>query len=145
MIDDILQQAAAEARASAEPGWIDISASIQQRLRTVTRRTRPLRAATDSGALIYVTDHVLISQLRREIAALPGCELDRVRLVGDEDTCTGAVVDVVVTTYGEDLQALAEQVRSLVYEVFTELLGPVEPPFGGDGVDVTITDLTLRP
>ncbi len=141
MIDDILEQAAAEARASTEPGWIDISASIQQRLKSVTRRTRPLRATTDTGALIYVADHVLISQLRRRIAALPGCELDRVRLIGGDDTCTGAVVDVVVTTYGQDLQLLADQVRSLVYEVFTDLLGP---GFGDDGVDVTITDLTLR-
>jgi hypothetical protein len=144
MIDDILQQAAAEARASSEPGWIDISASIQQRLKSVTRRTRPLRAATDTGALIYVADHVLISQLRRRIAALPGCELDRVRLIGDDDTCTGAVVDVVVTTYGQDLVLLADQVRSLVYEVFIDLLGPAVPPFGGDGVDVTITDLTPK-
>lgn len=141
MIDDILQQAARDARDTTEPGWVDISAAIQQRLRSVTRRTHPIRAVTDTDTLIHVTDHVLIAQLRRQITLLPGCELERVQLVGDDDTCTGALIDIV-TFYGHDLQALAAQVRAITYQVFTDLLGPGTPPFGTDGVDITITDLT---
>ncbi|QNE18286.1 hypothetical protein F1D05_10775 [Kribbella qitaiheensis] len=141
MIDDILHQAATAARDTTEPGWIDISASIQQRLRSVTRRSHPIRAITDTGATMFVTDHVLTTQLRRQIAQLPGCELEQVQLVGDGDTCTGAVIDIV-TLYGHDLHALATQIRTITYQVFTDLLGPGDPPFGTDGVDVTITDLT---
>lgn len=140
MIDDILHQAATAARDTTEPGWIDISASIQQRLRSVTHRSHPLRAITDTGAIMFVTDRVLTTQLRRHVA--PGCELERVQLVGDGDTCTGAVIDIVITLYGQDLHVLATQIRTISYQVFTDLLGPGEPPFGTDGVDINITDLT---
>jgi hypothetical protein len=144
MTEDILDLAAHSARAQSEPGWIDISAAIQQRLRSVTRRSRPIRAAADNGAPLFITDHVLNSRLRAAIADLRHCELDRVRLIGDHDTCTGAVVEVVVADsgYGQDLTELAGQIRTTTYRVLTELLGPTEPPFGADGVDITITDLT---
>lgn len=82
-----------------------------------------------------------MSQLRVALAALPGCELARVSFVGEEDRVSGAVVEVVAT-YGEDLTTLADQVRAITVEVITELLGPVEPPFGTDGIDITVTDLT---
>ncbi|MEV6411352.1 hypothetical protein [Kribbella sp. NPDC051718] len=143
MTEDILRRAAAEARSAPEPGWVDISASIQQKLRSVTRRSRPILAEADSGGPLYVADHVLVSHLRAAVNALPGCELSRVSFVGEEGRATGAVVEVVAA-YGQDLPALGEQIRSITFEVITDLLGPVEPPFGTDGIDVTITDLTDR-
>ncbi|MEU4601914.1 hypothetical protein AB0F43_02930 [Kribbella sp. NPDC023972] len=140
MTDDVLSRAAHAARTHAEPGWIDISATIKQRLRTITRRSRPIRAAADNGATLLITDHVLISALRKAIAELR-CELERVQLIIDGDTCSGAVLDVV-TVYGQDLHDLAAQIRTTAYRVFTDLLGPIDPPFGTDGIDVIITDLT---
>jgi hypothetical protein len=92
---------------------------------------------------LYVADHVLVSHLRAAINALPGCELSRVSFVGEDGRATGAVVEVVAA-YGQDLPALGDQIRSITYEVITDLLGPVEPPFGTDGIDVTITDLSDR-
>ncbi|WBQ04666.1 hypothetical protein [Kribbella sp. CA-293567] len=141
MSDDILRRAAAEARSASEPGWVDISASIQQKLRSVTRRSRPILAEADNGGPLYVADHVLVSHLRVAVNALPGCELARVSFVGEGGHVTGAVVEVMAP-YGQDLAALAARIRTLTFEVVTELLGPVEPPFGTDGIDVTVTDLT---
>jgi hypothetical protein len=143
MTDDVLSRAARAARDRPEPGWVDISATIQQRLRSVTRRSRPIRAVADSGAPLFIADHVLMSGLRAAIAELR-CELDRVQLIGDRDTCTGAVLDVV-TLYGQDLHDLADQIRTTAFRVFTDLLGPIDPPFGTHGVDIAITDLTINP
>lgn len=143
MTDDVLSRAGHAARTYAEPGWVDISATIKQRLRTITQRSRPIRAAADNGTTLFVTDHVLISALRVAIAQLR-CELERVQLTGHGDTCTGAVLDVV-GLYGQDLQYLADQIRTTAYRVFTDLLGPIDPPFGTDGIDVIITDLTTDP
>ncbi|MDX6282111.1 MAG: hypothetical protein QOH03_3182 [Kribbellaceae bacterium] len=143
MTEDILRRAAAEARSAPEPGWVDISASIQQKLRSVTRRSRPILAEADSGGPLYVADHVLVSHLRAAVNALPGCELSRVSFVGEDGRATGAVVEVIAS-YGQDLAALGEQVRAITFEVITDLLGPVEPPFGTDGIDVTIIDLNDR-
>jgi hypothetical protein len=143
MTDDVVSRAAHAARTHTEPGWVDISATIKQRLRTITRRSRPIRGAADNGTTLFITDHVLISALRAAIAELR-CELDRIQLIGDGDTCTGAVLDVV-TLYGENLHDLAAQIRSTAYRVFTDLLGPIDPPFGTDGIDVNITDLTTDP
>jgi hypothetical protein len=143
MTDDVLSRAAHAARTHTEPGWVDISATIKQRLRTITRRSRPIRAAADNGTTLFITDHVLISALRVAIAELR-CELERVQLIGDGDTCTGAVLDVA-TLYGPDLHALADQIRTTAYRVFTDLLGPIDPPFGTDGIDIVITDLTTGP
>lgn len=142
MTDDVLSRAAHAARTHAEPGWVDISATIKQGLRTITRRSRPIRGAADNGATLFITDHVLISTLRVAIAGLR-CELDRVQLIGDGDTCTGAVLDVV-SLYGQDLHDLADRIRTTAYRVFNDLLGPIDPPFGTDGVDVVITDLTTE-
>ncbi|HEY4570137.1 MAG TPA: hypothetical protein VIH10_11755 [Kribbella sp.] len=139
MTEDLLSRAAHAARTHPEPGWIDISATVKQRLRTVTRRSRPIRAAADDGTTLFITDQVLTGVLRVAVAGLQ-CELERVRLIGDDDTCTGAVLDVV-TFYGQDLQALAAQIRTTAYQTFTDLLGPTDPPFGADGIDITITDL----
>jgi hypothetical protein len=143
MSEDILSRAAAEARSAPEPGWVDISTHIQQKLRSVTRRSRPILAEADSGGPLYVADHVLVSHLRVAISALPGCELARVSFVGEDGRATGAVVEVVAS-YGQDLAALGEQVRALTLAIITDLLGPVEPSFGTAGIDVTITDLTDR-
>jgi hypothetical protein len=139
MTDDVLSRAAHAARTSPEPGWVDISATIKRRLQSVTRRSRPIRAVADNGAPLFIADRVLMSRLRAAIAEL-SCELDRVQLIGDRDTCTGAVLDVVVM-YGQDLHDRADQIRTATYRVFTDLLGPIDPPFGADGVDITITDL----
>ncbi|TDW91086.1 hypothetical protein [Kribbella sp. VKM Ac-2566] len=140
MTDNVLSRAGHAARTHVEPGWVDISATIKQRLRTITRRSRPIRAAADNGITLFVTDHVLISALRRAIAELR-CELDRVQLICDGDTCTGAVLDLV-TSYGQDLHEVARHVRTTAYGVFTDLLGPIDPPFGADGIDIVITGLT---
>ena len=143
MTDDVLSRAAQAARTYTEPGWVDISATIKQRLRTITRRSRPIRAAADNGTTLFISDHVLIRALRVAIAELR-CELDRVQLIGDGDTCTGATLDVV-TLYGVDLHALADRIRTTAYQVFTDLLGPTDPPFGADGIDILITDLIADP
>jgi hypothetical protein len=143
MTDDVLSRAAHAARDHAEPGWVDISATIKQRLRSITRRSRPIRGAAGSGTTLFITDLVLISALRVAIAELR-CELDRVQLIGDGDTCTGAVLDVAAL-YGQNLYDLADQIRTNAYRVFTDLLGPIDPPFGTDGIDVIITDLITDP
>ncbi len=138
---DFLQAAATQLREEPVEGWTEISASIRQRLKSVVRRSRPVQAATDSGRKMYVADGVIVAYLRQAIDAIEDCELDQVGLVGEDDTCTGASI-YVVSRYGHDYQALADHVRSVAYDVFRILLGPTDPPFGIEGVDVTVTDLT---
>lgn len=138
---DVLRAAATRLRDAPVEGWTDISASIQQRLKAVARRSRPILAATDAGRTMYVSDRVILAYLRRAINAIDDCELDRVDLVGEGDTCTGASI-CVVSRYGHDYQELADRVRAVAYDVFRDLLGPTDPPFGLEGVDVTVKDLT---
>lgn len=138
--DDVLAVAARQLRDAPVPGWTDISDSIKDRLKTVSRRSRPVRAVTDSGRTMFVSNRVILALLRRAVADLDGCELDHVALVGEDDTCTGAVLDVV-GRYGQDYRALAGEVRTVAYAVFRDLLGPTDPPFGIEGVDVTVVDL----
>ncbi|GAA1881647.1 hypothetical protein GCM10009814_09780 [Lapillicoccus jejuensis] len=138
---DFLSGAAQRLRESPVDGWTDISAAIQRRLKTVRRRSRPIRAVTESGRTMFVADRVILSRLREAVAEIEDCELDSVSLVGEDDTCTGAAIDVV-SRYGHDYQELADRVRSVAYDVFRELLGPTEPAFGIEGVDVTVKDLT---
>lgn len=139
--DDFLQSAAQQLREAPVEGWTDISASIKQRLKTVVRRSRPVQAATDSGRRMFVADRVIVAYLRQAIDAIEDCQLDQVGLVGEGDTCTGASI-FVVSRYGHDYHELADHVRTVAYDVFRELLGPTAPPFGIEGVDVTVTDLT---
>ncbi|RKT79498.1 hypothetical protein DFJ68_2971 [Terracoccus luteus] len=138
--DDVLAVAARQLRDAPVPGWTDISDSIKDRLKTVSRRSRPVRAVTDSGRTMFVADRVILALLRRAVADLDGCELDHVALVGEDDTCTGAALDVV-GRYGQDYRVLADEVRTVAYAVFRDLLGPTDPPFGIEGVDVTVVDL----
>ena len=138
---DFLSGAAQQLRESPVDGWTDISTAIQRRLKTVRRRSRAIRAVTESGRTMFVADRVILSTLREAVGRIEDCELDQVSLVGEDDTCTGAAVDVV-SRYGHDYQELADRVRSVAYDVFRDLLGPTDPPFGLEGVDVTVKDLT---
>lgn len=141
MDTDLLSGAAERLRETPVEGWTDISAAIQRRLKTVRRRSRPIRAVTDGGRTMHVTDRVILTRLREAVNSIADCELDQVSLVGEDDTCTGASIDVV-SRYGHDYQELADRVRSVAYDVFRDLLGPTDPPFGIEGVDVTVKDLT---
>lgn len=138
--EDLLRTAATQLREEPLENWTDISESIQRRLKSVVRRSRPIQAVTDTGREMFVADGVLVAYLRQAVDAIDDCELDRVGLIGENDTCTGASVSVV-SRYGHDYVALAQQVREVAYEVFRSLLGPTDPPFGIEGVDVTVTDL----
>ena len=138
--DAVLAAAATTIREEPVPGWVEVGDSIRARVRAVSRRGRPLRAVTDAGREVRVTDLVLVGLLRAAVAVVEGCELARVETVGSEDTCTGLVL-TVVGAYGHDLPAVAERVRAVAYETVRQALGPVRPPFGSDGVDVVVADL----
>ncbi len=138
---DMLRLAADALRESPVEGWTDISAAIRSRLTSVVRRSRPVQAVTDSGRTIHVADRVILAYLREAVDAIVDCELDRVELLGEDDTCTGASL-FVVSRYGHDYRELAHRVRITAYEVFRTVLGRTDPPFGIEGVDVTVIDLT---
>lgn len=137
--DDVLSRAAAAARAENEPGWAEVSASIQDRLRTAVRRTRLIRGEAPGGPF-HVADAVLITYLRDAIDTIPGCTLLRVVLRGEGDSCTGALLEIGAD-YGLDLLSVAARVRDTARDLLDELLGPIVPGLGETGVDVTVIDV----
>lgn len=139
-VDDVLQRAAAAARAQTEPGWVEVSASIQEKLRTAVRRTRLIRGEAPGGPF-QVADGVLVTYLRDAIDAVPGCTLLRVELRGEGETCTGALIEIAAD-YGLDLHAVAGRVRDIGHDLLDELLGPITPGLDHDGIDVTVIDVT---
>ena len=127
--------------------WIDISESIISRVRTTTRRTWPVdaeypTAATDperKADTLRVSDHVIRTAVRRALAGVHGAEPTAIDLYVDEHTCTGAHIDIV-GVYGDDLQAVGDELAAIVLTTLTDLLGPVRELTRAD-VDVHVNDI----
>jgi hypothetical protein len=130
-----------------DAGWIDISDSIISKVRTTTRRTWPVdaeyvTAATDperKADTLRVSDHVVRTAVRRALAGVHGAEPTAIDLYLDEHACTGAYVDIV-GVYGDDLQAVGDELAIIVVETLTELLGPVRELTRAD-IDVHVNDI----
>ena len=126
--DGILERAARELReAPQEPRWVDISNTIISRVRATTRRTWPVDAAYPTAPpdrasdSLRVSDHVVRTAILRALSGV------------HEHVCTGLSV-AVVGAYGEDLQAVGNELAAIAISVVHELLG----------VDLVRADIDVR-
>lgn len=127
--------------------WIDISDSIISRVRTTTRRTWPVSAefpgtteqSERTADTLRISDHVVRSAVRRALAGVHGAEPTAIDLYLDEHTCTGAYVDIV-GVYGDDLQAVGDELAGIVLATLSDLLGPVRELTRAD-IDVHVHDI----
>jgi hypothetical protein len=146
--DPVLARAARSLRdQSADARWIDISESIISRVRTTTRRTWPVdadfpTAATQSerkADTLRISDHLVRTTLRRALAGVHGAEPTAIDLYLDGHTCTGVYLDVV-GAYGDDLQAVGEELAAIALRALSGLLGPVRELTRTD-IDIHVHDI----
>ncbi|CAN5337910.1 hypothetical protein BH11ACT6_BH11ACT6_00100 [soil metagenome] len=134
-----------------DPRWIDISDAIVSRVRATTRRTWPIDAqySTPSAGFdrasdtVRVSDHVVRTTLRRALAGVHGAEPTEIDLYLDDHRCTGARINIV-GVYGDDLQAVGDELAAIAVAVLAELLGPVPVPLTRADVDVHVNDINER-
>lgn len=148
-LDPVLTRAARSLQeSSTEARWIDISSSIVSRVRATTRHTWPVEAefttpaadslrATDT---LRVSDLIVRSAIRRALVGVHGAEPTKIDLYLDGHTCTGAHIDVV-GVYGEDLQAVGDELAAITLGVFEEILGSPKGPLTRDDIDVRVQDI----
>lgn len=146
--DPVLARAASSLRDQpVDAQWIDISESIIRRLRVTTRRTWPIDAeypttATEpdrSADTLRISDHVVRTAMRRALAGVRGAQPVAIDLYLDEHTCTGAFIDIV-GLYGDDLQAVGDELAGIVLTTLAEVLGPVRH-LTRDDIDVHVHDI----
>ena len=81
------------------------------------------------------------SAIRRALAGVHGAEPTKIDLYLDGHTCTGAHIDVV-GVYGEDLQAVGDELAAISLGVLEELLGsPTNGALTRDDIDVRVQDI----
>lgn len=151
---ELLDRATAELRAAPErePTWQDISDSVVGALRAVTRRTTWVSAGLDprSGTgltgtgpvdTVAVSDQALAALVRHALRPVPGCDPAGLEIGVDEaGRCTGLTVEVVAA-YGQDLLALAAEVRRRCTVVLLDALGEDAAPPAAS-VAVQVVDVT---
>lgn len=147
--DPVLARAARSLQtAPADARWIDISNSIVSRIRTTTRRTWPIDAEFPSESrdlvraadTLRISDHVVRTAIRRALVGVHGAEPTAIDLYLDGHVCTGVHVDVV-GVYGEDLQAVGDELAAITLAVLAEMLGPIPRPLTRADIDVRVHDI----
>jgi hypothetical protein len=147
--DPVLARAARSLKeAPVDPRWIDISDSILSKIRITTRRTWPIDAEYAAPAgdperaadTLSVSDHVVRTTLRRALAGVHGAEPTAIDLYLDGHRCTGLHI-AVVGVYGDDLQAVGDELAAIAVEVLHDILGPGSPTLTHTAVDVYVEDV----
>ena len=148
-LDPVLARAARSLQeSSTDARWIDISSSIVSRVRATTRHTWPVEAEFATAATepsraadtLRVSDLIVRSAIRRALAGVHGAEPTKIDLYLDGYTCTGAHIDVV-GVYGEDLQAVGDELAVITLGVLEEILGSPRNPLTRDDIDVRVQDI----
>lgn len=138
-----LQEAPADAR------WVDISDAIVSKVRATTRRTWPIDADYRTGAAdtaragdtLRVSDQVVRTAIRRALAGVHGGQPTAIDLYLDGHRCTGARIDIV-GVYGDDLQAVGDELAGIALAVLRDVLGAGPQPLTRADIDVHVNDIT---
>ncbi len=147
--DPVLARAARSLQdAPAEARWIDISSSIVSRVRATTRRTWPIDAEFETPTTdverqadtLRISDHVVRTAIRRALAGVHNAEPTAIDLYLDDHICTGAHIDVI-GVYGEDLQAVGDELAIITLNVLQRVLGSPHRPLTRDDIDVRVHDI----
>lgn len=144
---DPLDRATRAAREEDPEGWIELSASIMSRVRSLVTPSDPILTFTDAGSSArddqgsrtYVSTRIVSSALRRLLQREATHAPDGIRLHIEDDRLTG--IDLtLVCSYGVDLVALATTVRSDALTEITRLIGPA-PDLEPAAITIEIIDV----
>lgn len=141
-IPDPLARATEAVRAESDEGWIEMSRTVMDRVRTLVTPASAIVTHDASGSVerggrgstIRVSGRVLTPRLRAAIDS-GSRAADSIDVEVVDDRCTAIDVSLVCT-YGLDLQAEGRDVRDAVASVVHELLGH-DPDFD-PARDITI-------
>jgi hypothetical protein len=139
---DPLERATIALRDETETGWVEVSQSVMDRVRTLVTPASSVISFTDGGqagrgargSVVRVSGRVLVPRLRDAVDT-PDRAADSVDIEVDDDRCT-AIRIALVCRYGLDLQAEGRATRAAAAGVVRELLGD-DPDFDPER-DITI-------
>lgn len=135
-----LDRAAEALRSYIEPRWVEIEASVLERVLRHHRASFPVQARSSSGTY-RVSETVLIQSLQQALDPIPHCELEAVRIHLEEDTYRGVTL-VIRAQYPHPLILLADQIRATAESCLLNILGPITPPVSIETMHVHIDDVT---
>lgn len=123
------------------PDWQETAGGVMRRVRSTVRPGRPVRLppTDDRGSVTRVNERVVVTALRRAVAALDGVAPVDVRLDLTAEVCTTVHVELAAR-YGEDLHVAGERCRRAVRTVLGELLLDA-----ADGIDVPVGVVDVVP
>lgn len=146
--DDALARAVELARGERPEAWPQVAASAMERVRAFVTPSVPLHAFApdggrefdDRGSTTRVASRVVKAALRAALDTATHTP-DALDLLIEEGRLVGVEV-ALVGSYGTDLHALAEEVRTQVRDVVRDLLG-VDPDLDDAYVAVRIVDVVV--
>ncbi|MCL8252484.1 hypothetical protein AERO_13920 [Aeromicrobium fastidiosum] len=126
---DPLERATIALRDETETGWVEVSQSVMDRVRTLVTPASAVISFTDDGraergargSVVRVSGRILAPRLRDAVDT-PDRAADSVDIEVDDDRCT-AIRIALVCRYGLDLQAEGRAARTAAAAVVRELLG----------------------
>lgn len=144
---DPLDRALRAARDEQPEGWIELSQSIMSRVRSLGMPSDPVLAFFDSGTAIrdvegsrtFVSARVITNALRSLLQAHPSHAPQGIRLNVEDERLTGIEIKLV-GSYGVDLKALADSIRSEILIELELLMGP-DPDLGIGAIGIEFVDI----
>ncbi len=126
---DPLERATTALRGEPETGWIEVSQSVMDRVRTLVTPASAVIAFDDQGrsergvrgSVVRVSGRILTPRLRDAVDT-PTRAADSVDVEVVDDRCTQIRISLVCS-YGLDLQAEGRDARAAAASVVHELLG----------------------
>lgn len=143
---DSLTRAVRAARQEEPTRWIDVSASIMSRVRSLVTAAQPILAFTPAGqtdrdaaqSTTYVSARVVTAALLRRLQQTTHAP-SAIDLTVEADQLTTLRVELVCA-YGVDLHAVAGRGRLDLLDEVQLLLG-VDPTFTTENIEIAITDV----
>jgi len=135
-----LETAAQALRDHTEERWVEIAESMLARVLATTRPSHPVRGKA-RAATFHVSEQVLTSYVLDAVGAIPGVEVDAMRIHSEQDRYTG--IDIVITArYGLPLLPVADIIRQAARDRLVTLLGEQVPPISVSTMHVHVEDVT---
>jgi hypothetical protein len=139
----LLAEATAALRRHTPDGWTAVREDLLALARRAHRASAPVRGRHDLGDYLVATE-VLVSSLRRAVAALPDVAVTAVHCAtGEDDVLTGVTVEVAAL-FGTHLPSAGEEVHATLAATLRDLLGRLSPPAERVRVHVHVGDVVAR-
>ena len=137
----LIARAAADLRDRAARRWVEVYDRVLAAALTAPRRSYPVTAMASSGP-VQLSEQVLIAHLRPALESVTGPGLvERIDLRLSGATDFDGLVLRVVATFGDDLLAEADRLRTAALPVLRDLLGEVVPEVRVETLHVHYADV----